>query len=195
MKLITLSAFLLLNLAATSAFATIDSFINVKVPVAKMQEEGYFFATVPAWDGISGGMSHVPLNLMTLAAPFRVQGIQAGEDKNGWVKNVNALHKSGVTITDVTNLDQEMYFDITRIEIDGTETSKKDDSSTADQKIKLAIYTVVSNLSSSTKKLIITLKGIPAYQPGAKNKLPSKFNYPLTLKSPFVVSLKKELNI
>lgn len=182
-------------LCTTSAFATIDSFVKVKVPVAKMQEEGHFFSEVPAWDGISSGFGTVPLTIRTLSTPLRVQGMMAGEDENGWVENVNALYKSGVEINDVTDLGAEMYFQTTRIEIDGTQASKDEDSVTADQKMKLAIYTVVANLSANTKKLLITLKGLPQYPEGTKNQLTAKFNYPFTMKSPFIIGLKKELKL
>lgn len=190
----------LLTLALTTlmsipAFATIDSYTSVKIPVRGMHESGVCLIDTLAWDGISNiGTSQMLANT-ALNGPLRVPGIQAGEDAEGLVQ-VNLLYQSGVNVAIDVDMD---LLDRATVTIDASKASANAKSVEERQdvinNVKIAIYAGVINAVDSIVKVTkVELKGLPN-QKGLSSTVPLSFKSNFTKSSPYLEIIKKDLNL
>lgn len=189
--------FLFATTLVSSAFATIDTYSTVKYPVSMMQDSGICLVTSLAHDGITNAGTAQLLAVSALNRPFKIPGIQAGEDSEGLVQ-VNMLYNQGIDMEFVLDWNAE---DMSKAElvIDATNASKNavtiEQRTEAVRLIKTAIVAGVTNsLTGMVKQIKLTLKGLPN-QKGIVNPIPAAFNSNFTKTSPYLAGVKKELNI
>lgn len=188
-------ALALTSFMTTSAFATIDSYVNVKIPVHGMHESGVCLIDTLAWDGISSIGTAQSLAGSALNGPLKIPAFQAGEDAEGLVQ-VNMLYQSGVTVGIEVDMDN---FDKATIKVDATKataTAKTlEERQEVIKNVKIAIYAGVHNTVDGMVKVAkVELKGLPD-QKGIKNVVPTAFKANFTKASPYLATVKKELNI
>lgn len=187
---LTLSTFVSL-----SAFATIDSYVTIKMPVNGMHEAGVCIVDTLAWDGVSSIGTKEMLASTALNGPFKIPGLQAGEDAEGLVQ-VNALHGSGVKVAIDVDMDN---FTKATLTVDATEASSKAktlaERAEVIRNVKIAIYAGMANaIGSVVKTAKVQVKGLPN-QTGISSPVPLAFKSSFTKTSPYLAGLKKELNI
>jgi len=185
----------LTTLVSLSSFATIDSYVTIKYPVQGMHEAGYCIIDSLAWDGISNIGTKEMLATQALNGPFKIPGIQAGEDSDGLVQ-VNALYESGVKVD--LSVDMET-FDKGSLVVNASEASAKaktlEERDEVIKKVKVAIYAGMANALSGIVPVVkLELVGLPN-QAGIKNQVPAVFRSSFSKNSPYLQGLKKELNI
>lgn len=192
-----LLGFIFASTLATSAFATIDTYSTVKYPVSMMQDSGVCLVTSLAHDGITNAGTAQLLAVSALKGPFKIPGIQAGEDSEGLVQ-VNMLYNQGIDMEFVLDWNSD---DMSKAEliIDATAASKN--AASVEQRtevvrlVKTAIVASVTNsLTGLVKQVKLTIKGLPN-QKGIVNPIPATFNSSFTKASPYLAGVKKELNI
>jgi len=190
-----LLAFTITGLFSLTAFATVDSFVNLKIPVYGVQSSDVCLVDSLAWDGISSPGSKEALAAKALNGPFKVYGVMAGEDQDGMVQ-INALYDSGIEISINTD---DFGSNKASVTINASAATKY--AKSLDQRIevvklaKIAIYSALVNTIGSFYN-VVTLEviGLPT-QSGIKNPIPARFNFPFTKESPYLLGLKKELSI
>jgi len=185
----------LLSFLSTQSFATVDSFVSLKIPVFGVQSSDVCMIDSLAWDGISTPGSREALAAKALNGPFKVYGIMAGEDQEGMVQ-VNALFDKGIEVTITTD---DFGSNKASVSINATEAARKakslDERNEVLKLAKTALYAALMNtIGSYFKAVSAEVVGLPS-QSGIKNPIPSRFNFPFTKESPYLLNLKKELAI
>jgi len=185
----------LLTFLSTHSFATVDSFVSLKIPVFGVQSSDVCMIDSLAWDGISSPGSKEALAAKALNGPFKVYGIMAGEDQEGMVQ-VNALFDKGIEVTITTD---DFGSNKASVSINATEAARKAKSIDERKEVvtlaKTALYAALMNtIGSYFKAVSAEVVGLPS-QSGIKNPIPSRFNFSFTKESPYLLNLKKELAI
>lgn len=180
---------------SATAFATIDSYTTVQIPVSGMHESGVCMIKSLAWDGVSNIGTREIVAAQALNGPFKIHGMQAGEDSEGLVQ-VNVLYGSGVKVAIDVDMDS---FNKATITIDASEASAKaktiEERTEVIRNVKIAIYAGIQNtISSLVKTAKVELKGLPN-QTGIKGAVPVVFKSSFTKVSPYLATIKKELNM
>ncbi len=190
-----LFALALTSMVSLSAFATIDSYTSIKIPVHGMHESGVCLIDTLAWDGVSNIGTSQMLASSALNGPLKIPAIQAGEDAEGLVQ-VNMLYQSGVSVG--IEVDQEkMNTAVVTIDASKATAEAKTLEERADviRKVKIAIYAGVMNtVDSMIKTTAVVVKGLPD-QKGIAIQVPKVFNSKFTKTSPYLAAVKKELDI
>lgn len=190
-----LIALTLTSIMTVSAFATIDSYTSVKIPVHGMHESGVCLIDSLAWDGISNLGTAQMVAANALNGPLKIPGFQAGEDAEGLVQ-VNMLYQSGVAVA--IEVDQDKM-NTAVVTIDASKASAT--AKTIEEKeavvrlVKIAIIAGVENtIDSMITTTKVELKGLPN-QKGIKTPVPAAFNSKFTKASPYLTGIKKELDV
>ena len=191
----SLLALTLTTIMSATAFATIDSYVTVQIPVSGIHESGVCMIKSLAWDGVSNIGTKELVASQALNGPFKIHAMQAGEDNEGLVQ-ANALYGSGVKVAIDVDMDS---FNKAPITVDATEASSKaktlEERAEVVRNVKIAIYAGIQNtISSMVKTAKVELKGLPN-QTGIKGAVPAAFKSSFTKVSPYLATIKKELNM
>lgn len=192
MKMLALGTLMVTSL---SAFATIDSFVSVYVPVQKMQSSGVCLVETIAWDGYSNAESHEATLNSTLNGAFKVHTLGAGEDSEGF-SDVNFLTTSGVKV-DIAFV--EGTFSKRVVTVDATEATSKATTLVERQsvirRVQIAIVAAMKNaLTGQVKTAKLLLKGLPS-QDGLLLTVPTSFKSEFSRTSPYLKLIMKEMEI
>lgn len=190
-----LIALTLTSMMSLSAFATIDSYVNVKIPVGGMHESGVCLIDSLAWDGVSNMGTAQMLAGTALNGPLKIPGFQAGEDAEGLIQ-VNMLYQSGVSVG--IEVDQDKL-NTAVVSVDASKATAEaktlEEREAVVRLVKVAIYSGVMNtVDSMIKTTAVKVNGLPD-QKGIKSAVPTVFNSKFTKTSPYLGLIKKELNI
>jgi len=125
-----------------------------------------------------------------------IPAIQSGENEKTGLIQVNPLFESDLEISMLVNDDN---FKKSSISIDASVATAKAKNlkqrKQVVQNIKIALVASLTNMLTVTgRTTTVQIIKLPS-QEGISNPVPSEFKYPFYSQSPYLLALKKELNV
>jgi hypothetical protein len=185
-----------LSLTSILSMATIDSYTSVKYPVNAINEVGICLVDSLAVDGITNIGTGEAMAARALTKPFMIPAIQSGEDEKTGLLQVNPLFESDLEISMLVDVDN---FKKSSITIDASVATSKAKSleqrKQVIENVKIALVASLANMLTMTgRTATVKLIKLPS-QEGVTNPIPSEFKFPFYSQSPYLLALKKELNV